>query len=80
MIVQAPQFRSPIPLTTLTPIFRVLKRDGRKKLSHSPDRVGLVVGVSASHTVGRGFASRLGHTIDHHKNGTNYLPAWARNA
>ena len=37
--------------------------------------VGLVVSVSASHTVGRGFASRPGHTKDHHKNGTNCLPA-----
>ena len=26
-------------------------------------------------TVGRGFASRPGHTKDHHKNGTNCLPA-----
>ena len=31
--------------------------------------------VSASHTVGRGFASRWGHTKDHHKIGTNCLPA-----
>ena len=31
--------------------------------------------VSASHMVGRGFASRPGHTKDHHKNGTNCLPA-----
>ena len=37
---------------------------------------GLVVSVSASHTVGREFASRTGHTKDHHKNGTNCLPAW----
>ena len=29
-------------------------------------------------TVGREFASRPGHTIDHHKNGTNCLPAKAR--
>ena len=28
---------------------------------------GLVVSVSASHAVGRGFASRPGHTKDHHK-------------
>ena len=35
-----------------------------------------VVSVSASHTLGRGFASRQGHTKDHHKNGTNCLPAW----
>ena len=31
--------------------------------------------VSASRTVGREFASRPGHTKDHHKNGTNCLPA-----
>ena len=30
---------------------------------------------SASHTVGCEFASQLGHTKDHHKNGTNCLPA-----
>ena len=41
-----------------------------------PCRAGLVVSVSASHTVGREFASRPGHTRDHHKNGTNCLPAW----
>ena len=41
----------------------------------SPCRVGLEVSVSASHTVGREFAPRPGHTKDHHKNGTNYLPA-----
>ena len=40
-----------------------------------PCRVGLVVSVSASHTVGREVASRLGHTKDHNKNGTNRLPA-----
>ena len=28
-----------------------------------------------SRTVGREFASRPGHTKDHHKNGTNCLPA-----
>ena len=39
-------------------------------------RVSLVVSVFASHVVGRGFASPLGHTKDHHKNGTNCLPAW----
>ena len=32
--------------------------------------------VSASHTVDRESASRPGHTKDHHKNGTNCLPAW----
>ena len=40
-----------------------------------PCRVGSVGSVSASRTVGREFASRLGHTKDHHKNGTNCLPA-----
>ena len=41
-----------------------------------PCRVGLVVSVSASHTVGREFASRPGHTKDHHKNSTDCLPVW----
>ena len=40
-----------------------------------PYQVGLVVSVSASHTVGREFASQPGHTKDHHKSGTNCLPA-----
>ena len=40
-----------------------------------PCLVGLVVSMSASHTVGRVFASRPGYTKDHHKNGTNCLPA-----
>ena len=31
--------------------------------------------ISVSH-VRSGFASRPGHTKDHHKNGTNCLPAW----
>ena len=35
----------------------------------------LVVSMSASHAVGRGFASRPGHTKDQYKNGTYYLPA-----
>ena len=39
-------------------------------------RVGSVGSVSASHTVGHEFASRPGYTKDHHKNGTNCLPAW----
>ena len=42
-------------------------------LNPLPCRVGLVVSVSASHTVGREFASRPGHTKDHDKNGTNWL-------
>ena len=40
-----------------------------------PCQVGLLVSVSASRMVGRGFTSRPGHTKGHHKNGTNCLPA-----
>ena len=28
------------------------------------------------HAVGHGFAPQQGHTKEHHKNGTTYLPAW----
>ena len=45
-------------------------------IKYVPCRVGLVVSVSASHTVGNVFVSRPGHTKDHHKNGTSYLSAW----
>ena len=38
-------------------------------------RVGSVGSVFTSRTVGREFASRPGHTKDHHKNVTNCLPA-----
>ena len=48
----------------------------KQKISKISYRVDLVVSVSASHTVGRGFASRPDNTKDHHKNGTNCLPAW----
>ena len=41
-----------------------------------PRWVGLVVSVSTSHAVGRGFALRPGHTKDHYKNATNCFPAW----
>ena len=44
-------------------------------LISAPCRVGSVGSVSASRTVGREFASRPGHTKDHHKNATNCLPA-----
>ena len=40
-----------------------------------PCQVGLVVSVSTSHALGHEFASRPGHTKDHHKNGMNCLPA-----
>ena len=43
-------------------------------------RVGSVDSVSASRTVGREFASRPGHTKDHHKNGTNCPPPLHRHA
>ena len=48
------------------------------RLKCPPCRVGSVGSVSASRTVGREFASRPGHTKDHHKNGTNCLPACMR--
>ena len=35
-----------------------------------------VVIMSASHAVGCGFVPHPGHTKDHHKSGTNCLPAW----
>ena len=52
-------------------------REVNNGILHSdiPCRVGSVGSVSASHTVGREFASRPGHTKDHHKNGTNCIPA-----
>ena len=37
---------------------------------------GSVVCVSALHAVVNGFVPGLGHTKDHHKNGTNCLPTW----
>ena len=30
----------------------------------------------ASHAIGHEFTPLQGHTKDHHKNGTNCLPAW----
>ena len=69
----------------LTCCFLILKGSGlspvsrcdyhERAKSRRPCRVGSVGSVSASRTVGREFASRLGHTKDHHKNGTNCLPA-----
>ena len=44
--------------------------------SQGARRDGSVVSVSAFHGVVREFAPRLGHTEDHHKNGTNCLLAW----
>ena len=46
----------------------------RRQRNYISCRVGSVVSVSASRTVGREFASRPGHTKDHNKNGTNCLP------
>ena len=41
-----------------------------------PRRDGAVVSVSVSHAVGRGVASRPGHSEDHHKHGKNCLTPW----
>ena len=49
---------------------------GRPITYVKPCQVGSVGSISASHMVGREFASRPGHTKSHHKNGTNCLPAW----
>ena len=46
-----------------------------KRSKDPPCRIGSVGSVPASLTVGREFASRPGHTKDHHKNGTNCLHA-----
>ena len=43
-------------------------------------RVGLVVSMSTSYTEGRVFASRPGHTKDHHKKWYRLPPCSARNA
>ena len=61
------------PTMSDTGLMKHLTTDNR----HDPSlcRVGLVVSVSAYHTVGHEFASRPGHTKDDHKNGTNCLPA-----
>ena len=40
------------------------------------NRDGSVVSVSACHVEGHGNPSQPGHTKDHHKYGTNCLPAW----
>ena len=48
---------------------------GTQYIAKKPCRVGSVGSMSTSLTVGREFASRPGHTKDHHKNGTNCLPA-----
>ena len=56
--------------STLLKVFHLYVTPNKK-----PGRVGSVGSVSASRTVGREFASRPGHTKDHHKNGTNCLPA-----
>ena len=41
------------------------------------DRIGMAqwLSVPAFHVVGCGSVPRPGHTKDHHKNGTNCLPA-----
>ena len=49
---------------------------GMKKVRFWISRDGLVVTMSASHVVGHGLRSWLGHTKDHLINGTNCLPVW----
>ena len=44
-------------------------------LSRTPFISYLSLIMSASHAVGQVFASRQGHTKDHHNNGTSCLPA-----
>ena len=49
----------------------ILKRLPLSHQKYGRHQDGLMVTVSASH----GFASRPGHTKDHHNNGKNCLPA-----
>ena len=66
------------PSNKIVNIFCIAKCINVRKLSLQtirPYRVGVVVSVSASHTVGRESASRPGHTKDHNENGTNCLSA-----
>ena len=37
---------------------------------------GLMINVSGTYEVGRGFTPRLGHPKDHRRNGINCLPTW----
>ena len=63
---------------TVTPYIKILRYTALLlHIVYSPCQVGLVMSLSASHMVGRcnWFASRPGHTKDHHKNGTKCLPA-----
>ena len=53
-----------------------IRRVKQTMLRYLSCRVGFVVSVSTSHKVSHEFASRPGHTKDHHKNGTNCLPVW----
>ena len=48
-------------------VLKDLQRFRREFHAFEPCRVGSVGRVSASRTVGREFASRPGHTKDHHK-------------
>ena len=52
----------------------------RVRPTSKPCRVGIVVSVSASHTVGLEFASRPVYTKDHHKKWYKMPPCMARNA
>ena len=58
------------PVNICTELYICIQCIYKKKIG-----VFLVVRVSASHAVGHGFAPLPGQNKDHHKNGTNCLPA-----
>ena len=61
-------------------VYLIVKRDWSNKFKFIHEQTtlgyGLMVSVSASHVVGSEFAPQPGHTKEHHKNGTDCLPAW----
>ena len=56
-----------IAYCTIVPSRKIYISEYRTKSAGHDRRDGLVVRVSASHAVGRGFTSPPGHTSDHHK-------------
>ena len=74
-VTECPPVRT-IVLGTLFHIVLILYQVSGVYFDQLPHLDDLVVSMSASHTVGRGFGSRPGNTKDHHKNGTNCFPAW----
>ena len=51
--------------------FSLLKKSEYKLFT----RVLRTRAISERHVLGHEFAPLMGHTNDHHKNGTNYIPA-----